>query len=316
MNKNYLWVESHAPKQISECILPTTLKKEFSTIVEKGELSNMLFIGDAGVGKTTVAKVLCDELNIDMMFMNASCERGIDDVRNKIQSFASTTSLYGSYKVMLLDEADNLTQDAQKSLRALIEQYQNNCRFILTCNYPYKLIDPLRSRLQEYVFNYPQDSLKIKKQFIKRLLDILTQEKIKLTKDDLPTIESLVDLYYPNWRKVLHQLQRCCASGVIDREVVSKVREEHISTLFELMKAKNFTKVRQWVAESMAGGLESTDIVNTIYTEMKEYLVPKSLPQCVLTLADYQHRASVVANQEINTVAMCVEIMMSVEFKF
>ena len=316
VNKNYLWVESYAPTKISECILPPTLKKEFQQIVDNKELSNMLFIGDAGVGKTTVAKVLCEELNIDMMFMNASCERGIDDVRNKIQSFASTTSLYGSYKVMLLDEADNLTQDAQKSLRALIEQYQSNCRFILTCNYPYKLIDPLRSRLQEYVFNYPKDSQKIKNQFIKRLLTILTEEQIKLTKDDLPTIESLVNLYYPNWRKVLHQLQRCCASGVIDREVVSKVREEHISTLFELMKAKNFTKVRDWVAESMSSGVESTDIVNMIYTEMKEHLIPKSLPQCVLTLADYQHRASVVANQEINTVAMCVEIMMSVEFKF
>ena len=275
----------------------------------------MLFIGDAGVGKTTVAKVLCEELNIDMMFMNASCERGIDDVRNKIQSFASTTSLYGSYKVMLLDEADNLTQDAQKSLRALIEQYQNNCRFILTCNYPYKLIDPLRSRLQEYVFNYPQDSKTIKNQFIKRLLDILTQEEIKISKSDLPTIESLVTLYYPNWRKVLHQLQRCCSAGVIDGDIVSKVREEHISTLFQLMRAKNFTKVRDWVAESMSMGVESTDIVNLIYTEMKEYLIPKSLPQCILTLADYQHRASVVANQEINTVAMCVEIMMSVEFK-
>ena len=309
-------MEKYSPTKISECILPPTLKKEFQQIVDNKELSNMLFIGDAGVGKTTVAKVLCEELNIDMMFMNASCERGIDDVRNKIQSFASTTSLYGSYKVMLLDEADNLTQDAQKSLRALIEQYQSNCRFILTCNYAYKLIDPLRSRLQEYVFNYPKDNQKIKNQFIKRLLTILTEEQIKLTKDDLPTIESLVDLYYPNWRKVLHQLQRCCASGVIDREVVSKVREEHISTLFELMKAKNFTKVREWVAESMSNGVESTDIVNMIYTEIKEYLVPKSLPQCVLTLADYQHRASVVANQEINTVAMCVEIMMSVEFKF
>ena len=177
-------------------------------------------------------------------------------------------------------------------------------RFILACNYPSKLIDPLRSRLQEYVFNYPQDSKTIKNHSSRDCL-ISWHKKRSRLEVDLPTIESLVTLYYPNWRKVLHQLQRCCASGVIDREVVSKVREEHISTLFELMKAKNFTKVREWVAESMASGLESTDIVNTIYTEMKEYLVPKSLPQCVLTLADYQHRASVVANQEINTEYVC-----------
>ena len=313
--KNYLWVEKHAPSKISECVLPTTLKNEFQTIVDNGELSNMLFIGDAGVGKTTVAKVICEQLNLDMMFMNASCERGIDDVRNKIQSFASTTSLYGSYKVMLLDEADNLTQDAQKSLRALIEQYQNNCRFILTCNYQYKLIDPLRSRLQEYVFNYHTDSKSIPNEFTKRLISILVEEKIKLKEDDIPVLKDLVNLYYPNWRKVLHQLQRCCASGVIDQTIISQVKEEHISTLFALMKAKNFTKVREWIAESMAAGVQSTEIVSSIYTQMKEYLIPKSLPHCVLTLAEYQHRASVVANQEINTVAMCTELMMSVEFK-
>jgi len=275
----------------------------------------MLFIGDAGVGKTTVASVLCEQLDLDMMFMNASCERGIDDVRNKIQSFASTSSLYGSYKVMLLDEADNLTQDAQKSLRALIEQYQNHCRFLLTCNYPYKLIDPLRSRLQEYVFNYPQDSKSIKNEFTKRLIDILLQEKIKLNETDIPVLKELISLHYPNWRRVLHHLQRACSSGVLDHQVINQLKEEHISTLFDLMKAKNFTKVREWIEESLTSGVESTEIVSLIYNEMKERLTPQSLPQCVLILADYQHRASVVANQSINTTAMAVEIMMSVEFK-
>ena len=276
---------------------------------------NMLFIGDAGVGKTTVAKVLCDTLDVDMMFLNASMENGIDEVRNKIQSFASTTALFGEYKVLLLDEADNLTPDAQKALRALIEQYQDNCRFILTCNYPYKLIDPLRSRLEEYVFTYPKDDKSIKTAFVKRCLEILTKEKIKLTKNDVPTLTSLVGLYSPNWRKVLHSLQRISASGSVDSSVLQKVKDEHISTLFECMKAKNFTKVRQWIAESLATGISSTDVVSMIYNQCKDYLKPSTLPQCVLILADYQQKAAVVSNQEVNTVAMCVELMMECEWQ-
>lgn len=315
MNSSFLWVEKYAPQTIEECILPPTLKKEFQEIVDSQELSNMLFIGDAGVGKTTVAKVLCEQLDLDMMFMNASCERGIDDVRVKIQSFASTTSLYGSYKVVLLDEADNLTPDAQKSLRALIEQFQNNCRFVLTCNYPYKLIDPLRSRLQEYIFSYPTKSKSLGNEFTKRVIDILVKEEIKLKEEDIPILKDLISLYYPNWRKVLHELQRCCKSGVVDHTLVNKVKEQHISSLFELLKIKNFTKVREWVEESLTSGVESSEVVNLIYTHMKEHLVPSSLPQCVLVLADYQHRSSVVANQAINTTAMCVEIMMAAEFK-
>jgi len=314
-DKKYLWVESYAPTTIEECILPDDLKGEFQQIVDSGQLSNMLFNGDAGVGKTTVAKVLCDMLNIDMMFMNASSERGIDEVRNKIQTFASTTSLYGEYKVLLLDEADNLTPDAQKALRHLIEQYQNNCRFILTANYPYKLIDPLRSRLQEFNFTYPQDSKSLKNSFMKRILTILKQEKVSLSKDDIKPIMSLVDLYYPNWRKVIHQLQRCCSSGKFDPSLVDKLKGEHISTLFELMKVKNFTKVREWVAEGLSNGVQDSDIVRMIYSEMKNHMVSNSLPQCVLILADYQQKAAVVANQEINAVSMCVELMMSCEFK-
>ena len=284
-------------------------------MVESGELSNMLFNGDAGVGKTTVAKVLCEQLNIDMMFMNASSERGIDEVRNKIQSFASTTSLYGNYKVLLLDEADNLTADAQKALRHLIEQHQNNCRFILTANYPYKLIDPLRSRLTEFNFTYPTDSKALCNEFIKRCLNMLIEEEVKVTVDDAPTMNKLVHMYYPNWRKAIHQLQRCCTKGTVDPKTVTQLEHEHISTLFALLKAKNFTKVRDWIAESFATGVESTDIVNMIYKEMKEHVVSNSLPQAVLILADYQHKAATVANQEVNTVAMAVELMVGVEYQ-
>ncbi len=311
MNDKFLWVEKYAPTTIDECVLPTKLKEEFS---EMTTIPNMLFIGNAGVGKTTVASVLCNTLNTDMMFMNASLENGIDDVRNKIQSFATTTALFGDYKVLLLDEADNLSPDAQKSLRALIEAHQDNCRFILTCNYATKLIAPLRSRLQEYNFTYPSDGKPLKTLFVKRLLEILTREKVKIAKEDVPVLMSLVERGYPNWRNCIHQLQRVTAKGSIDADIVNQLKNEHISTLFELMKAKNFTKVRDWVAENLAQGVSDADIIRMIYTEAKTYMKPQSLPQCVLVLADYQQKAAVVANQEVNTVAMAVEIMMNCEF--
>ena len=311
MNKPFLWVEKYAPKTIDDCILPAELKSQFNSITE---IPNMLLIGDAGVGKTTVAKVLCDTLGVDMMFMNASTERGLDDVRNKIQSFASTTSMFGGYKVLLLDEADNMTPDAQKALRAMIEQYQNNCRFVLTCNYPHRLIDPLRSRLQEYVFTYPPEDKMLQASFVKRALDILKSEKVHIVKDDLPTLTSLTQLYYPNWRKAIHNLQRISFTGEIDSKLVTMVREEHISTLFELMKAKNFTKVRHWIAANMKSGMRDADLVSVIYREMAKYMKPQSMPECVLILGDYQHKAALVANQEINAVAMCTEMMMRCEW--
>ena len=311
MNDKFLWVEKYAPQTIEDCVLPDGLKKEFSSMET---LPNMLFIGNAGVGKTTVATVLCKTLNTDMLFMNASLENGIDDVRNKIQSFATTTALFGDYKVLLLDEADNLSPDAQKSLRALIEAHQNNCRFILTCNYAHKLIAPLRSRLQEYSFTYPTDGKTLRNTFVKRLLEILRQEKVSLSKEDVPTLVSLVNLSYPNWRNCIHQLQRVAAKGSIDSNILAQIKEQHVSTLFELLKSKNFTKVREWIAENLSQGVSESDIVRMIYTEAKNYMKPQSLPQCVLILADYQQKAAVVANQEVNTTAMAVEIMMSAEW--
>ena len=312
MTDKFLWVEKYAPQTVDDCVLPDKLKEEFSSMET---IPNMLFIGNAGVGKTTVASVLCNTLNTDMLFMNASLENGIDDVRNKIQSFATTTALFGDYKVLLLDEADNLSPDAQKSLRALIEAHQNNCRFILTCNYAHKLIPPLRSRLQEYNFTYPTDGKQLKNTFVKRLLKILQLEKVSLSKEDVPTLVSLVDLSYPNWRNCIHQLQRVTAKGSVDNTIITQIKEQHVSTLFELLKAKNFTKVRDWIAENLSQGVSETDIIRMIYTEAKNYMKPQSLPQCVLTLADYQQKAAVVANQEVNTVAMAVELMMGCEWQ-
>ena len=312
MPDKFLWVERYAPQTIEDCILPEKLKEEFSNLKE---IPNMLFIGDAGVGKTTVAKVLCDTLNTDFLFMNASTERGIDDVRNKIDSFASTTSLMGGYKVLLLDEADNLTQDAQKALRALIEQYQNNCRFILTCNYPYKLIDPLRSRLQEYCFSYPSDGKSIQTLFVKRILEILSKEKVILTKEDVPVLQSLVRMCYPNWRRCIHELQRITNTGRVDPSLVSQIEERHISTLFELMKVKNFTKVKEWVAENMSQGVSAQEIISLLFREMNNYMTVPSAAMLAPELAQYQYWSSRVADQELNTTALCVSIMMEAEWQ-
>ena len=311
MSDNFLWVDKYKPTTIDECVLPATLKKQFAEIKE---MPNALFVGDAGVGKTTVAKVLCDTLNTDMLFMNASTERGIDDVRNKIDSFASTTSLMGGYKVLLLDEADNLTPDAQKAMRALIEQYQNNCRFVLTCNYPYKLIDPLRGRLQEYCFSYPSDGKSIQTTFVKRLLEILSRERVELEKEDVPVLQSLVRMCYPNWRKCIHELQRITASGRVDASLVSQLKETHISTLFELMKAKNFSKVREWVAENLSNGVGPQEVISLLFREMNNYMTLPSAAALVPELAQYQYFGTRVADQELNTTALCVAIMMGAEW--
>ena len=292
--------------------MPTSIKKEFINV---DEIPNMLFVGDAGVGKTTIAKILCNTKNVDWMFLNASTERGIDEVRTKVQQFASTSPLFGGgYKVLILDESDNLTPDAQKALRALIEEHQNNCRFLLTANYPYKLIDPLRSRLQEYVFSFPVDGKELKKEFLMRMLNIIKTERVVVKKEDFQSLQMLVDMYYPNWRRVIHQLQRCCSGGEFDSSVVTQLQGEHISTLFDLMKSKNFTKMRNWVAESLSSGVSSTEVIDTIYKELKLHVKPQSLPPAILVLAEYQHKAAVVSNQEINTTAMCVELMMNAEW--
>ncbi len=312
MNDKFLWVEKYAPTTIDDCILPPKLKEEFSQLKE---IPNMLLIGEAGVGKTTVARVLCDTLNTDMMFMNASMENGIDEVRNKIQNFASTTALFGDYKVILLDEADNLTADAQKALRALIEAHQNNCRFVLTCNYPYKLIEPLRGRLQEFIFSYPKDGKQLKNLFVKRLLQILTTEKVQIQKEDVPVLMSLTELSYPNWRRCIHQLQRVTSKGSIDANIINQIKEQHVSNLIQLMKAKNFPKMREWIAESISKDINPTDLVDYLYGEIDNKMKPASRPFAVVKMAEYQSYATHVSNQELNLVALCVELMVEVEWQ-
>ena len=308
--KKHLWVETYAPQTIEDCILPETLKGEF---LKLQDLPNMLLIGAPGVGKTTVAKVLCHTHEVDMMFMNASMENGIDEVRNKINQFASTSALFGGYKVVLLDEADGLSPDAQKSLRHLIEQYQASCRFILTCNYPYKIIDPLRSRLTEYFFNYPEKSKDLQNKFIKRAIDILMKEKVNLKEEDIPHVQTLASMFYPNWRKCIHELQRSCASGVLDSQVIDKIKGQSLPKLFDLMKVKNWGKAREWVAVNLAQGVYPTQILSGIWENVDRFKGP-SRPVAVVILAQYQHKAAQAADQEVNTVACITELMHDCEF--
>jgi DNA polymerase III delta prime subunit len=308
--KNHLWVETYAPQTIEDCILPETLKGEF---LKLKELPNMLLIGEPGVGKTTVARVLCHTHEVDMMFMNASMENGIDEVRNKINQFASTSALFGGYKVVLLDEADGLSPDAQKSLRHLIEQYQANCRFILTCNFPWKIIDPLRSRLTEYCFNYPSASKDLHNKFIMRSIDILMKEKVNLKEKDVPYLQTLTALFYPNWRKAIHELQRSCVGGVLDPHVIEKIKGQHIISLVDIMKAKNWKKAREWVAENLAQGVYPMAILSGIWKH-SDMFKGSSRPLAVVILARYQHQAAQAADQEVNTVACITELMHDCEF--
>ncbi len=312
MNDKFLWVEKYAPQTIEDCVLPSKLKEEFSSMKT---IPNMLFAGDAGVGKTTVARVLCETLNTDMMFINASLKNGIDEVRTQIQNFASTTALFGDYKVILLDEADNITPDAQKALRALVEAHQNNCRFILTCNYPYNIIEPLRGRLQEFYFTYPKDGKTLRNTFIKRILEILQQEKVSLSKEDVPALVSLVDLGYPNWRQCLHQLQRITKSGSVDHHLIDQIKDSHISTLIEIMKVKNFTKMRDWIAEAICKDISPQKMLLELYNAIDAHMKPASRPGAVVTMAQYQSYAPHVSNHELNLVACCVELMMGVEWQ-
>ena len=308
--KKYLWVEEYAPKTIDECILPDDLKQEFLSMKE---IPNMLLVGDAGVGKTTVAKVLCDTHNVDMMFMNASSERGIDEIRTKVTDFASTSSLFGGYKVILLDEADNLTNDAQKAMRHLIEKYQNNCRFILTCNYVADLIEPLQSRLTRFDFIFKEN---LTNPFTKRMIEILQNEEVKIKEADVPALIELASLTVPNFRSAIHNLQRACNTGSFNKSIIDKIKASHVSTLIECMKVKNFTKVREWIAETVSKTLNINSVIDGIYWECMRHALPDDQkPSAVLIMGQYQVNAAVVSNHEINLTAMCVELMMNCKFK-
>ena len=309
---NDLWVEKYRPATIQECILPDHLKQTFQEIVDTGEIPNMLFSGTAGLGKTTVAKAICNELDLDYILINASESGNIDTLRGKIKQFASSVSLQGGYKVVILDEADYLNaQSTQPALRGFIEEFSKNCRFILTCNFKNKIIEPLHSRCGVVEFNTTKKGMvALCGQFMKRTQEILAAENITVADPSL--LADLIMQHAPDWRRVLTDLQRHSRDGEVRLDVVSKSLGGNIDELFGLLKDKNFKSMRQWVANNM--DVDSAAIFRGLYDSMSDKVAPNSVPQLVLILADYQYKAGFVADAELNVVAAMTEIMANVEF--
>ncbi len=310
--EEYLWVEKYRPKSVDDAILPKHLKKTFKEILKTGEIPNLLFTGTAGVGKTTVAKALCNELGLDYLLVNGSEEGNIDTLRNKIKHFASTVSLQGGYKVVILDEADYLNpQSTQPALRGFIEEFSNNCRFIMTCNFKNRIIEPLHSRCSVVEFNIAKkDMPDLCGSFMKRVGTILDGENVEY---DQAVIAELIMKHMPDWRRVLNELQRYSVSGKIDTGILVSLSEVSIGNLMSAMKDKNFKKMRQWVTDNI--DQEPAALFRKVYDNMAEYVEPQSIPQLVLILADYQYKNSFVADHELNMVACCTEIMAGVNFK-
>jgi len=308
--KEFLFVEKYRPQTIEDCILPEGLKETFQKIVDKGELPNMMFTGSAGVGKTTVARALCNELDLDYMLINGSEDGNIDTLRGKIKQFASTISLQGGQKVVILDEADYLNpQSTQPALRGFIEEFSSNCRFILTCNFKNRIIDPLHSRCSIYEFNLGNKA-EMAQKFMARLQFILDSEHIIY---DNAVIAELIMKYIPDWRRVINECQRYGMSGHIDTGILVTLSETSIAGLMDDLKTKNFKKMRKWVTDNI--DVESVKLFRLIYDNMSDYVEPSSIPQLVLILADYSYKDSFVADHELNVVACMTEIMSSINFK-
>ena len=312
MSNQYLWVEKYRPSTIDECILPDSMKKTFKEFIASGELPNFLFCGGAGVGKTTVAKALCNEIGAEYLFINGSEESGIDILRNKIKNFASSVSLTDSKKVVILDEADYLNANStQPALRGFIEEFSNNCRFIFTCNFKNRIIEPLHSRCAVVEFKIENsEKPKIAAGFYRRVIDILSQEKIEA---DGKVVAEVITKYFPDYRRVLNELQRYSVSGVIDTGILVNLGDESYLELIKNLKAKNFTEVRKWVGKN--SDIESTELFRRLYEKAFDYMEAGSVPQLVLILADYQYKAAFVADREINTMAALTEIMGQLKFK-
>jgi len=309
MTSDFLWVEKYRPKTISDCILPDNLKQTFQKIVDGGEIPNMLLTGTAGLGKTTVAKALCNELNLDWIIVNASESGNIDTLRTKIKQFASTVSLQGGYKVVILDEADYLNaQSTQPALRGFIEEFANNCRFILTCNFKNRIIEPLHSRCGVYEFNTTKKQLaELAFQFMKRIETILETENVTY---DQKAVADLIMKHAPDWRRILNELQRSSITGSVSGSFSGSTGS--IGDLLGFLKVKDFKKMRSWVAQNIDA--DATAIFRAIYDQMNEKIKPESIPQLVLILADYQYKNAFVADHELNIVACMTEIMANVEF--
>ena len=309
---NDLWVESYRPKTVEECILPPHLKDTFKEIVATGEIPNMLFTGTSGLGKTTVARAICNELGLDYILINASENGNIDTLRGKIKQFASSISLSGGYKVVILDEADYLNASStQPALRGFMEELSKNCRFILTCNFKNKIIEPLHSRCGVIEFNTTKKEMaQLCQDFMLRALNILSAEGVKVPNKEV--LAELIMKHAPDWRRILNELQRHSRGGELQLDVLSVSMTGSVEDLFGYLKDKNFKEMRKWVAENM--DVESASIFRAIYDSMMDRVSPNSIPQLVLILADYQFKDAFAVDKELNMVACLTECMAQVEF--
>ena len=309
---DFLWVEEYRPKTIDDCILPQSLKTLFTSFIEKGELSNLLFSGTPGVGKTTVAKALCEQLNCDWIMINGSEEGGIDVLRNKIKNFASTTSLSGGKKVVIIDEADYLNpQSTQPALRGFIEEYHENCRFILTCNFKNRIIGPLHSRFSNLEFRIAnKDKPKLASKLFERATYILKEQNVDFEER---VVAELINKHFPDFRKLINELQRYSVAGTIDAGILVNFSDENLKTLVSHLKGKEFGDMRKWVVNNIDN--DPVKIFRKIYDSMYENLQPETIPHAVLIIADYQYKSAFVADQEINLVACLTELMSQVKFK-
>ena len=311
---DFLWVEKYRPETVDDCILPDESKKMFKGFLEQGQIPNLLLSGPAGIGKTTIAKALCKELGADYYVINGSDEgRFLDTVRNQAKTFASTVSLASSsvHKVIIVDEADNTTPDVQLLLRASIEEFQKNCRFIFTCNYKNKIIEPLHSRCSVVDFHIKgKEKAQLASAFLKRINNILEQENIEF---ELKVVAEVIQKHFPDFRRTLNELQRYAAKGRIDTGILAQVSDVKISDLIGYLRNREFTNMKKWVTSNIDN--EPQVIMRKIYDNLYTYLLPKSIPEAVLVIGEYQYKATFVMDQEINLVAFLTELMMRCEFK-
>jgi DNA polymerase III delta prime subunit len=314
MNSDFLWVAKYAPKTIEDCILPESTKKTFQDFLNKGEIPNMLLAGPPGIGKTTVAKALCNELGVDVYVINGSDEgRFLDTVRNNAKNFASTVSLSSDakHKVVIIDEADNTGNDVQLLLRAFIEEFAGNCRFVFTCNYKNKILEPLHSRCAVIDFGIKgKEKASLAGSFFKRLQNILDAEGVRY---DQKVLAELINKHFPDWRRVLNECQRYSVGGQIDSGILASFSDISVNELIKHLKEKNFTEVRKWVVSNLDN--DAHLVLRRIYDACYDALVPASIPAAVLIISKYLYQSGFVADQEINTLAALTELMCEVEFK-
>jgi DNA polymerase III delta prime subunit len=310
--ENFLWVEEYRPKDVGSCVLPKNLKDTFTEFVESDNIPNLILSGGPGVGKTTIAKAMLDQIGATYMMINGSEESGIDVLRTKIKNFASTVSLEGGRKYLILDEADYLNpQSTQPALRGFMEEFHKNCGFILTCNYKNRLIEPLHSRCSVVEFSIPKsEKQNLSSEFMKRLISILDTEEIKY---DKRVVAEVIKTHFPDWRRTLNELQRYSVSGTIDAGILVNLSDVNIKQLMHCMKNKEFTNVRKWVVDNLDN--DPVHLLRSIYDNLYEYVDGSTIPHCVVVLGEYQYKSAFVADQEINIMACLTEIMGRAKFK-